>query len=259
MHSLKIFYSIVVFVFGAAIGSFLNVLIYRIPRNLSIVIPGSFCPHCKKPIKWYENIPVISFVFLKGRCSKCGALISFQYPLVELLTALLLLWSFNKYSLKIDFFFLSLFFIMLIIISGIDFTHQLIPDIISIPGIFLGMLYQFLNHHFIFGLVGALFGGGLIFLIRVFGGWVYKKEVMGMGDVYLVALIGAFVGFPLIIPAIFIAALIGSIAGIIYLSITRKGKDNPIPFGPFLSVAGVIVVVFQRQILEFFRTLRIYF
>jgi len=256
---LKVFYSVAVFIFGAVIGSFLNVLIYRIPRNLSIVVPGSFCPHCKKPIKWYENIPILSYFFLKGRCSQCKRPISFQYPLVELLTALFLLWSFNKYSFKINFFFLSLFFIILIIISGIDFTHQLIPDIISIPGIFFGLFYQFLNHHLVFGLVGMLFGGGLILLIRVLGGWAYKKEVMGMGDVYLVALIGAFVGFPLIIPAIFIAALVGSILGIIYLSITRKGKDNPIPFGPFLSLGGAIVVILQKQIVGFLKILGVYF
>ncbi len=256
---MKIFYSVAVLVFGATIGSFLNVLIYRIPRNLSIVLPGSFCPHCKKSIKWYENIPVLSFIFLGGKCSQCGKAISLQYPLVELLTAFLLLWSFGTYSFKMNFFFLSLFFIMLIIISGIDFTHQVIPDIISMPGILIGLLYQFLNHRFVYGLAGVLFGGGLILLIRVLGGWAYKKEVMGMGDVYLVALIGAFLGFPLIIPAIFIAALVGSIAGIFYLSVTHKGKDNPIPFGPFLSIGGVVVVVFQKQILDFFRILGIYF
>lgn len=256
---MKIFYSIVVFIIGAVIGSFFNVLIYRIPRELSIISPGSFCPYCKKPIRWYENIPLISFVFLGGKCSQCKNPISFQYPLVELLTALLLLWTFNRFFLKIDFFFLSLFFIILIIISGIDFTHQVIPDIFSIPGIFIGLLYQFLNNNFLPGLIGALFGGGLILLIRVFGGWIYKKEVMGMGDVYLVGLIGAFVGFPLIISAIFIAALFGSCFGIIYLSITHKSKDNPIPFGPFLSIGGIVVIIMQKQIVEFLRILGIYF
>lgn len=256
---MKIFYSVAVFIFGAAIGSFLNVLIYRIPRELSIISPGSFCPHCKKPIHWYENIPVISFLFLGGRCSQCKNPISFQYPFVELITALLLLWSFYKFSFKIDFFFLALFFIILVVISGIDFTHQVIPDIFSIPGIFMGLIYQFLNHNFLSGLIGMLFGGGLILLIRVLGGWAYKKEVMGMGDVFLVGLIGAFTGFPLIISAIFIAALIGSIFGIIYLSITHKNKDNPIPFGPFLSIGGAIVIILQKQIIGFLRILGIYF
>ncbi len=255
---MKIFYSIVVFVFGTAIGSFLNVLIYRLPRSISIVTPRSFCPHCTKPIPWYENIPIVSYILLKGRCSKCKNPISFQYPLVELLTGLFLLWTFNRFSLRTDFFFYALFFIMLIAISGIDFTHQLIPDIISIPGIIIGLFYHFLNHTFLIGLVGMLFGGGLILIIRVLGGWAYKKEVMGMGDVYLVALIGAFVGFPVIIPTIFIAAVIGSICGIIYLSTTKKSRDNPIPFGPFLSMGGAIVVILQRQILEFLKILGIY-
>ncbi|MGQ9534691.1 MAG: prepilin peptidase [bacterium] len=256
---MKIFYSVVVFIVGAAIGSFLNVLIYRIPHGLSIVNPGSFCPYCKKPIRWYENIPLISFLFLGGKCSQCKNPISFQYPLVEVLTALLLLWTFTSFFLKIDFFFLSLFFIILIIISGIDFTHQVIPDIFSIPGIFIGLLYQFLKQNFLLGLIGALFAGGLILLIRVLGGWAYKKEVMGMGDVYLVALIGAFVGFPLIIPAVFIAALVGSVCGIIYLGIVHKNKDSPIPFGPFLSIGGAIVIILQKQIIAFLRILGIYF
>ncbi|MGB9720855.1 MAG: prepilin peptidase [bacterium] len=157
-----------------------------------------------------------------------------------------------------NFFFFSLLFIILIVISGIDFTHQLIPDIFSIPGIFLGLVYQFFNHNFLVGLIGVLFGGGLILIIRVIGGWAYKKEVMGMGDVYLVALIGSFVGFPLIIPAIFLAAVIGSIVGAIYLGITRQSKDNPIPFGPFLSIGGAVVVILQEQIVAILRSLGIY-
>lgn len=256
---MKVFYSIVIFIFGSALGSFLNVLIYRMPRGFSIVKPGSFCPHCKKPIKWYENIPILSFIFLGGKCSKCKNPISIQYPIIELLTALLLLWSFTKFSFRIEFFFIAIFFIILIVISGIDFTHQVIPDIFSIPGIFVGLVYQFINHNFLSGLVGAFFGGGIIFLIRVLGGWAYKKEVMGMGDVYLVALIGAFVGFPMIIPAIFIAALIGTIFGIMYLAITHQSKDNPIPFGPFLSAGGAIVIIFHHQIIHFLRSLGIYF
>ncbi len=229
------------------------------PRGLSIVKPGSFCPYCKKSIKWYENIPIASYIFLGGKCSDCKNPISFQYPVVELITALFLLWSFTKFSFNLNFFFISIFFILLIVISGIDFTHQLIPDILSVPGIFIGVVYQFLNHNFLPGLIGALFGGGLILLIRVIGGWVYKKEVMGMGDVYLVSLIGAFTGFPMVIPAIFIAALIGSIFGVIYLGITHQSKDNPIPFGPFLSAGGAIVVILHNQIIQTLRAFGIYF
>lgn len=256
---MKFFYPIIIFILGSIIGSFLNVIICRMPLGLSIISPGSFCPHCKKSINWYENIPIISFLFLGGRCSGCKNPISLQYPLVELLSALLLLWSYTKFNFRLDFFFNAIFFIVLIVISGIDFKHKVIPDILSIPGIFVGLIYQFFNHNFLPGLIGALFGAGLIFLIRVLGGWVYKKEVMGMGDVYLVGLIGAFVGFPMIIPAIFIAALLGSVFGIIYLGITRQSRDSPIPFGPFLSAGGVIGVMLQNQIIQFFRALNIYF
>lgn len=247
---MNILYNLIAFLFGLAVGSFLNVLIYRLPRGISIINPGSFCPKCKTPIRWYENIPLFSFLFLGGRCSNCKGVISFQYPLVEFLSGLLFLWSFTKYHISLNLFFILLFFIFLIIVSGIDFTHQIIPDIFTLPGIFLGLAFQLINNNFLSGLIGMLFGSGLIFLLRFFGFWVYKKEVMGMGDVLLVAVIGAYVGFPLIIPAIFIAALVGSICGIIYLLVTHQGRDKSIPFGPFLSFGGVVVVLFQGPIMK---------
>jgi leader peptidase (prepilin peptidase)/N-methyltransferase len=255
---LKIIYGIFAFLLGSVIGSFLNVIIYRLPRGVSIVKPNSFCPSCKKPIKWFENIPVLSFIFLGGKCSKCRKSISIQYPAVEIITGLLFLWSYTNHGLSLNCLFYVLFFISLIVISGIDFSHQVIPDIFSIPGIILGIIFQWLNHSLLIGIVGMAFGGGLILLIRALGGWVYKKEVMGMGDVYLTAMIGAFVGFPLIIPAIFIAALFGSVFGIIYLAATRRNRENPIPFGPFLSLGGAVIVVFKPQVVELISTLGIY-
>jgi leader peptidase (prepilin peptidase)/N-methyltransferase len=152
--------------------------------------------------------------------------------------------------LTFDLLFLLLFFCGLIMISGIDLTHQLIPDAISMPGIVLGIIYQLVRHNLILGLIGAVFGGGLILLIRVLGGWAYKKEVMGMGDVYLTAMIGAFVGFPNVILAIFIAAVFGAVIGIIYLSVTRKQRETPIPFGPFLSLGGAAVIATRIELLN---------
>ncbi|HEC78795.1 MAG TPA: prepilin peptidase [candidate division WOR-3 bacterium] len=246
------------FLFGTAIGSFLNVLIYRIPLGKSIITPGSFCPRCKKPIKWYENIPIVSFILLRGRCSGCRQPISIRYPLVELITGCAFLYLFIKYNLTVAFFFYIFFFCALIVISGIDFSHQVIPDVISIPGIAAGLLFQIIKGNFLPGLVGLIFGGGLILLIRVIGGRVYKKEVMGMGDVYLTAMIGAFVGFPFILVSIFIGAFTGAVLGVIYVISTHQSRESPIPFGPFLSLGGMTVIIFETQVFQLFASMGVY-
>lgn len=237
---------------GLVIGSFMNVLIYRLPRGLSIAKPRSFCPLCKKTIPWYENIPLVSFAFLGGRCSnpKCRKPISFQYPLVELLTGSLFLYLFLTYGFSFQSLFYAYFFCGLIVIGGIDLTHQLIPDAITIPGILLGLVMQILNGTWLLGLLGAGFGGGLILLMRVLGGWAWKKEVMGMGDVFLVAMIGAYAGFPDIILAIFIAAFLGAVFGIIYLSATRQQRETPIPFGPFLGLGGALIIILKLHLVS---------
>lgn len=241
-----------------AIGSFLNVLIYRIPRQLSIVKPNSFCPKCKKPIQWYENIPVISYIMLKGQCSKCHTSISLQYPLVEIITGGFFLYFFLQNGLSFNFLFYIIFFCLLVVISGIDLTHQVIPDILSFPGIALGLLFQLLHGNIISGIAGVIFGGGLILIIRVIGGLVYKKEVMGMGDVFLCAMIGAFIGFPYIITAIFFGALCGAVLGILYIISTRQNRESPIPFGPFLSIGGLSILLFRHLITKFFAALGIF-
>lgn len=254
---MKIIYYIFSFLFGTVIGSFLNVLMFRIPRGISIVKPNSFCPCCKKPIKWYENIPLISYILLKGKCSACRKQISIRYPIVELVTGCVFLYLFIQYNLGLEFFFYIFFFCSLIVISGIDFSYQIIPDIFSIPAIFIGLIFQIVKGNFVLGIVGAVFGGGLILLIRVIGGWTYKKEVMGLGDVYLTVMIGAFVGFPLIIASIFIGASVGAILGIIYIISTHQTRESPIPFGPFLSIGGAAVIIFKPQIIHFFALLGI--
>jgi leader peptidase (prepilin peptidase)/N-methyltransferase len=246
---MNIIHPIFAFIFGAVFGSFMNVLIYRMPRSLSIVHPRSFCPKCKKPIPAYENIPILSFILLRGRCARCRAPISWQYPAVEALTGLVFLFLFLRYGLSFDLLFFLFFFCGLIVISGIDLTHQLIPDVISIPGIIIGIIYQLTRHNLLYGIIGAVFGGGLILMIRVLGGWAYKKEVMGMGDVYLTAMIGAFVGFPNIILAIFIGAVLGAVVGIVYLAVTRRNRETPIPFGPFLAMGGAVVIVTRIELL----------
>lgn len=247
-----------VFALGAVIGSFLNVLIYRLPRQRSIITPRSFCPACGKSIAWYENIPILSFIVLRGRCSKCHRPISLRYPFVELLTGLLFIYAFVRFGPGADFLFTAFFFCALIVIAFIDLSFQVIPDVISIPGIIAGILYQAFFGDFLAGIIGMAFGGGLILLVRVVGGLVYKKEVMGLGDVYLTAMIGAFVGFPFILPAIFIGALVGAVLGILYIVSTHQDRESPIPFGPFLSLGGAAVIIFHAPVTMLFAHLGIY-
>ncbi len=255
---MHVVYYVFVFIFGAVIGSFLNVLIYRLPRGISIVTPHSFCPKCRKPIRWYENVPIISYALLRGRCSNCKNRISLRYPVVEAITGLLFIYALSRYGFSFNFALIAYYFSALIAISFIDFSFQVIPDMISIPGILLGIIFQIINGNFVAGLFGMLFGGGMILFIRVIGGKVYKKEVMGLGDVYLTAMIGAFVGFPFILPAIFIGALVGAIMGIMYILSTHQDRESPIPFGPFLSLGGMVVVIFEPFIYRLFTLLGIY-
>jgi len=255
---LQIISYIFAFMFGSAVGSFLNVLIYRLPRQVSIIAPHSFCPNCKKAIKWHENIPVLSFVLLRGKCSVCQKPIAIRYPVVEVFTGLLFIYAFSRYALSYEFFFIVFFLCALTVIAFIDFSFQVIPDIISMPGMIAGIAFQVIRGTFLAGLAGMLFGGGLILLIRVIGGKVYKKEVMGLGDVYLTAMIGAFVGFPLIIPAIFIAALVGAVLGITFIVSTHQSKESPIPFGPFLAIGGIAVIIVESQVYRILTALGVY-
>ena len=246
------------FLFGAAIGSFLNVVMYRLPKGISIIKPNSFCPECTKPIVWYENIPLVSYILLQGKCSNCKKPISIRYFVVELITALVFLYLFAQFGLSLSFLSYAYFFSVLIAISGIDFAYQLIPDVLSMPGIIIGLIFHLIQGSFLPSLIGAAFGGGLILLIRTLGGWVYRKEVMGLGDVYLTAMIGAFVGFPFIIPAIFIGALAGAVLGIAFVISTRQSRESPIPFGPFLSLGGMLVIIFEPQVIELFAALGVH-
>jgi leader peptidase (prepilin peptidase)/N-methyltransferase len=203
-------------------------------------------------------VPIVSYILLGGRCANCRKSISLQYPIVEALTGALFVYILSRYAVSYEFFFIAFFFCAIVVVAFIDFSFQVIPDIISVPGILLGMVYQIIKGDFTIGLVGMIFGGGLIFLIRVIGGKAYKKEVMGLGDVYLTAMIGAFVGFPYIIPAIFVAALVGAIMGILFIISTHQSRESPIPFGPFLGLGGMAVIIFQPQFHQLFAFLGVY-
>jgi len=245
---------LVIFIFGACIGSFLNVCIYRLPLKKSIVFPGSACPKCGHKLSCFENIPIISYLFLKGRCSKCKTKISFIYPLVEILTALFALFLWIKFGLTISFFIYFIFVCALIVITFIDINYRIIPDVISLPGIVFGFISSFFlpNISWLDSLLGILLGGGILYIVT----WGYylatKKIGMGGGDIKLLAMIGSFLGWESIPFVIFISSLTGSLVGITYILIKKRGKNYKIPFGPFLAFGALVHLFFSDEILTIY-------
>ena len=246
--------NIVSIVFGALVGSFLNVCIFRLPKEESIVTPGSHCPHCQKPIKFYDNVPLVSYILLNGRCRYCKESISIQYPLVEGITALVSLILFMRFGPTLSYLFYFSFVAALIVISVIDLYHQIIPDVISLPGIGVGLLASLAipQINFIDSLIGALLGGGSLFIVATLYQWLFKREGMGGGDVKLLAMIGAFLGWKAVILTILLGSLLGSISGIIVM--VSRGKDfkYAIPFGPFLSLGAVIALFCAENLIRWY-------
>ena len=243
------------FVFGAALGSFLNVCAYRLPREESVVRPRSRCPHCGAQIRWYDNIPILSYFLLRGRCRACKGSISIRYPLVELLSALLsvaLCWRFGLSPIYLGFLAFSA---ALLVASLIDLDFQIIPDEISLPGILVGLSFSALNPLTtpLEALLGALCGAGALYLVGEFYYFVAKREGLGGGDLKLLAMIGAFLGVKSLIPVVFLASLIGSVVGIL-LTLAYKVKEKKtfaIPFGPFLSLGALIHLFFPDLLRRF--------
>jgi leader peptidase (prepilin peptidase)/N-methyltransferase len=251
-----VFEKIAVFVFGMVIGSFLNVCIHRLPKRQSIVLPASHCPKCSKNIKWYDNIPLVSYAILMGKCRSCKGRIGYRYPLVELLTAILITSLYAVFGVNAKFFAYSILTCGLIIATFVDFDIQEIPDEISLGGLVFGLIFAFAFPS-IFGsasrfgalgasLLGVVAGGGSIYLMGFFGELVFKKEAMGGGDVKLMAMIGSILGWQLAIFTFFAAPIFGSVVGI---ALKIKDGREIIPYGPFLSMAAVVSIFWGERIL----------
>jgi leader peptidase (prepilin peptidase)/N-methyltransferase len=237
-----------IFVFGCIIGSFINVCIYRIPKSISIIRPGSACPSCKTPIKWYDNIPLISFILLKGKCRQCNATISARYPVVEVLTGFYFLLLYFKFGLSLELPVHMLFGGVLILVSFIDLELQIIPDILSLGGLGAGFILSFLRSGFSYmdAIYGIFLGGGILFAIAMGYKLVAKREGMGGGDIKLLAMIGAFCGIKGVIFSLMSGSLMGTVVGIPLMLIKREGTRYAIPFGPFLSL-GALIYVFAGE------------
>jgi len=246
--------SIISIILGAMVGSFLNVCIYRLPKEESIIWPRSHCPTCKKMIRFYDNIPLISYLLLRGRCRYCKGPISLQYPLVEGITALSSLFLIIKFGPSLSYLFYFAFVAALIAITVIDLYHQIIPDGISLPGIGVGLLASLVIPQITFfnSLMGILLGGGSLFLVATLYEWIFKREGMGGGDVKLLAMIGAFLGWKAVILTILLSSLIGSTTGILIMILKGKDFKYAIPFGPFLSMGAVIALFYGENLIRWY-------
>ncbi len=248
-----LFFEFFSFVFGAIVGSFLNVVILRLPDpEASVVFPGSHCPRCKTSLHWYENIPIISFLFLRGRCRSCQEKISVQYPLVEMAMALLSLFLMQRFLISVAFVVYFVFAAALLVIIVIDLYHQIIPDRISLPGIVLGLGASFLLPALSWqdSLLGIVFGGGIFYAIALGYYLATKRQGMGGGDIKLLAMIGAFQGWQALPFVIFCSSLLGTIVGLGAMVQQKKGGQTRIPYGPFLAGASLIYLFFDQRIIQ---------
>ncbi len=242
---------------GAFIGSFLNVLIYRLPRQENFVAGRSHCPHCGLVIRWYDNIPLISFLLLRAKCRNCKANISWRYPIVELLTALFFLMAFRLYGLDFQALIAAVLFAMLLVVTFIDFEYLIIPDRITYPGMALGVVLSFVSPLItpLESIIGLLAGGATLYLLAVVGDKMLKKESLGGGDIKLAAMLGAFLGWKNIFIIFFGAALLGLIYALIRMALARHSAvGRMIPFGPFLAAAAMLAFFFGHRLLDFYFT-----
>lgn len=227
------------------LGSFLNVCIYRLPRKQSVVWPGSHCGTCKKPVRAWQNIPIISYLFLRGRCGQCKAAIPFTYPMVELITGVLLVWIWQQHGTSWSFMHYSLLVMLLVPISFIDLDTQLILNVLTFPGMLLGLGMSLLTVDISFGqaIAGLLMGGGFLYAIGLTGQMLFKQESMGGGDIKLGAMIGTFMG-PQVLIALFLAFVLALPVIAVGMGTHRLKLGSKLPFGPFISLGTVVIICF---------------
>jgi leader peptidase (prepilin peptidase)/N-methyltransferase len=254
---------VLVFLFGAIVGSFLNVCIIRIPKGESILYPSSHCPACKKPVRVWDNVPLVSYLLLRGQCRSCGGRISSRYFFVELLMACLAVVLYYQFGFSLAFLVSFVFVAALVVISFIDLDVRIVPDVISLPGIVTGLLFSIVGRYVIHdsfdvipsplsALVGVLVGGGFLLALA----WAYEAftgiEGMGGGDIKLLAMIGAFLGWTSIPFTIFFASLTGSVIGLGFMIAKGVGRRFALPFAPFLCLGALFYLFFGDRLVEFY-------
>lgn len=236
-----------VVLFGLAIGSFLNVVIVRVPEGRSLWHPRSACPGCSAQLAWHDNIPVLSFLWLRGRCRKCGMRISRRYPIVEGVTAAALAAAYLAFGRTGDFIVAAVLLATLVVVTAIDLQHQLIPDLITLPGILVGLVANLALGHVSWfdSAIGIVVGGGLFLVIIL-----VSRGGMGGGDMKLGAMLGAFLGWKALLFALFAAIVLGGVVGVAVLVSGLRGRKDPIPFGPFLAAGGAMALFWGERIID---------
>jgi leader peptidase (prepilin peptidase) / N-methyltransferase len=243
----------IIFLFGLCIGSFLNVCIYRLPASKTITDPPrSICPSCNRQIRYYDNIPILSYLWLKGRCRHCGTRIPFRYVVVELMTGVVAVGILFHFGLTLEGLIYFVFISSLIIMTFIDIDHRIIPDVITLPGILIGLIASLAlpTVGFKNAIVGMLVGGGSLWLVA----WVYylltRKDGMGGGDIKLLAMMGTIVGLKGVIFTIFVSSAVGTVVGVTLMIIKGKDMKFAVPFGPFLSIGAITYIFFGHEIIR---------
>lgn len=261
--------TIVVFILGASIGSFLNVVIYRLPQGLSLLYPPSRCPNCQQRLKPYDNVPVLGWLWLKGRCRFCRQPISIRYPLVEAATGLLFVLAFNVFHVPLPAIGYWAFFSWLLALSLIDLDTLTLPNVLTQSGLIVGLMFQALvgwsqkatiaglSHQLFVGILGAVVGIWLFDLITIAGSIAFGQTAMGGGDAKLAALMGAWLGWQNLLLASFLACVIGAFIGGGAVAIGWLSRRQPMPFGPFLSLGAVLATFYGKAIVSAY--LRVFF
>ncbi len=241
--------AVLVFIYGLITGSFLNVCIYRIPRQMSVVNPPSACPACGHRLRWYELVPVVSFIMQRGRCRKCTAAVAWRYPIVEIFTGAVFCLSYYLYGLSIDFWTVIILASLMLVVAFIDIEHRIIPNRLVIFGLAVGLVMGLLRPDagIVFMAKGLLAGFGTLFVVAV-----VSRGQMGFGDVKLAAVMGLFLGWQGVLMAIFMAFLAGAVYGIFLMVVMGKGRKTAVPFGPFLAGATITVYLWSHQIISWY-------
>ncbi|MGM0472411.1 MAG: prepilin peptidase [Bacillota bacterium] len=239
----------IIFIFGLIIGSFLNVVIYRLPQDKSVIFTRSNCPNCQMELGVLDLIPILSFIIMKGRCRYCNTKISYQYPVVELVTGLVFLLLFQQYQLSIELLIYLLLSSLLIVSAVIDFKHQIIPNQITYTGIIVGLIFSVLFNHlsFISAFWGLIIPAGFLFLITII-----TKGGVGMGDIKLVGMIGTYIGAKSTMMGIFLGSLIGSMIGLLLIGLKVVDWKERVPFGPFLALGNLVMVIKGQVIIRLY-------
>lgn len=245
--------AVLVGLFGLSVGSFLNVCIYRLPMDESLVWPRSYCPRCRTPLRWYDNVPLLGYAMLGGRCRMCKTPISALYPLVEVVTALVFVAAYLLFGAQLLLLSRLVFACAMIVLFVIDLQHRILPNVITLPGVLIGFVFSwFLPPGWFDSLIGITAGGGILLLMAEAYYRIRKEEGLGMGDVKMLAMIGAFLGWQLMLVTLVLSSFMGSLIGLTVIALKKGDMKYALPFGTFLAVGALVSSVAGEALLRWY-------